>query len=224
MKNLNEKNACNWIAYLNVIGLSNINSKFLIIPVFLLIPYSPVRSLQGRKTHRLKLNITGISLPISARWFRTIWMKLFCKQKASYRDSNYLVMLALARDIYKSKKWIGVELEGQIDKHFGADNDQWELVGLAVGRWYPFPWDRYIDTSFAAGAGLSYYTEISKTELAKNDEAQNLLVYLMLELTFGLPRYPKWNLDFRLHHRSGANSIIGESGSNYLCGGVRLTF
>ncbi|MGD9351575.1 MAG: acyloxyacyl hydrolase [Desulfobacterales bacterium] len=221
MKNLNEKNACNWIAYLNVIGLSNINSKFLIIPVFLLILFPAIT-----------VRAADSSTKIEHNWHLTAAIgtllqnnmdEIVLQRKAS-TDSNYLVMLALARDIYKSKKWIGIELEGQIAKHFGDDNDQWEFLGLAVGRWYPFPWDRYIDTSFGAGAGLSYYTKISKTELAKNDDAQNLLLSLMLELTFGLPQYPKWNLDFRLHHRSGANSIIGESGSNYLCGGVRFTF
>ena len=221
MKNQNEKNGCNWIACLNGIKLSNINSKFLFIAVFVL-TLSPV--LTARAEHP--------SAKTEYNWHLTVDVgtlvqnnmdEIVLKQEAS-TDSNYLVILALARDIYKSKKWIGVELEGQIDKHFGDDNDQWEFVGLAVGRWYPFPWDRYIDTSFGAGAGLSYYTEISKTELAKNDEAQNLLLSLMLDLTFGLPRYPKWNLDFRLHHRSGANSTIGESGSNYLCGGVRMNF
>ncbi|MGB5421341.1 MAG: hypothetical protein WBN03_04235, partial [Desulfobacterales bacterium] len=175
MKNLNEKNDRNWIAYLSVIGPSNKNSKLLIIPVFLLILF-PVLTARAEDS----------STKIEYNWHLTADIgtlvqnnmdEIVLKQKASI-DSNYLVMLALARDIYKSKKWIGVELEGQINKHFGADNHQWELVGLAVGRWYPFPWDRYIDTSFAAGGGLSYYTEISKTELAKNDEAQNLLVYL----------------------------------------------
>jgi len=221
VKNQNEQNACKWIACLNDIKLSNINSKFLFIAVFVL-ALTPV--LTARAEHP--------SAKIDYNWHLTVDIgtlvqnnmdEIVLQQEAS-TDSNYLVMLALARDIYKSKKWIGVELEGQIDKHFGDDNDQWEFVGLAVGRWYPFPWDRYIDTSFGAGAGLSYYTEISKTELAKNDDAQKLLLSLMLDLTFGLPRYPKWNLDFRLHHRSGAYSTIGESGSNYLCGGVRMNF
>jgi hypothetical protein len=221
VKNQNEQNACKWIACLNGIKLSNINSKFLFIAVFLL-TLTPV--LTARAEHP--------SAKIDYNWHLTVDIgtlvqnnmdEIVLQQEAS-TDSNYLVMLALARDIYKSKKWIGVELEGQIDKHFGDDNDQWEFVGLAVGRWYPFPWDKYIDTSFGAGAGLSYYTEISKTELAKNDEAQKLLLSLMLDLTFGLSRFPKWNLDFRLHHRSGAYSTIGESGSNYLCGGVRMNF
>ena len=221
MKNLNEKNDSSWIAYLNVIGLSNINSKFLIIPVFLLILFPAITVRAEDSSTKIEYN-WHLTAAIGTL-LQNNMDEIVLKRKAS-TDSNYLVMLALARDIYKSKKWIGIELEGQISKHFGDDNDQWEFVGLAVGRWYPFPWDKYIDTSFGAGAGLSYYTEISKTELAKNDDAQNLLLSLMLELTFGLPRYPKWNLDFRLHHRSGANSTIGESGSNYLCGGVRLNF
>ena len=154
MKNLNEKNARNWIAYLNGIGLSPINSKFIIIPVFLLILFSAIT-----------VRAADSSTKIEHNWHLTAAIgtllqnnmdEIVLQRKAS-SDGNYLVLLALARDIYKSKKWIGIELEGQIAKHFGDDNDQWEFLGLAVGRWYPFPWDRYIETSFGAGAGLSYW-------------------------------------------------------------------
>ena len=164
MKNLNEKNTCKWIAYLNVIGLSNINSKFLIIPLFLLILFLAITARAENPSTKIQYN-----------WHLTAYIgtliqnnmdEIVFQQKSSFSD-NYIFVTALARDIYKSKKWVGVELEGQIGKHFGADNHQWEFVGLAVGRWYPFPWDRYIDTSFGAGAGLSYYTEISKYRTSK---------------------------------------------------------
>lgn len=221
MKNLNKKKACNWIACLNVVGLSNTKSTFIIIPLFLLILFPAITARAESSSTKIEHN-----------WHLTAYIgtliqnnmdEIVFQQKSSFSD-NHVFVMALARDIYRSKKWVGVELEGQTGKHFGADNQQWEFVGLAVGRWYPFPWDRYVDTNAAGGAGLSYYTEISKTELAKNADAQRLLGYLMLELTFGLPQYKNWNLDFRLHHRSGFNSIIGESGSNYLCAGVRMTF
>lgn len=133
-------------------------------------------------------------------------------------------VLALAREIYKTDRFLSLELEGQVGKHFGTHNRQWEMVGLGIGRWRIFPWDDFIDTSFAFGAGLSYYNKLSKTELIKNENAQRLLGYLMMEVTLALPQFPNVNLVGRLHHRSGAKGVIGKSGSNYLCGGLKISF
>jgi hypothetical protein len=143
---------------------------------------------------------------------------------ATYSDGNYVAVGALAREIYRYEQWLSFELEGQVGKHFGSDNDHWEFVGLVLGRWHPFPWDKYIDTSFAMGGGLSYFSELSQTELQRDDNAQRLLGYLAFEFTFGLPQYPRWNLMFRVHHRSGAKGLIGESVSNYSCFGLKFAF
>ena len=143
---------------------------------------------------------------------------------ANYSDGNYVAVGALAREIYRYEQWLSFELEGQVGKHFGSDNDHWEFVGLILGRWHPFPWDKYIDTSFAIGGGLSYFNELSQTELDRDDNAQKLLGYLAFEFTFGLPQYPRWNLMFRVHHRSGAKGLIGESVSNYSCFGLKFAF
>ena len=143
---------------------------------------------------------------------------------ANYSDGNYVAVAALAREIYRYEQWLSFELEGQVGKHFGSDNDHWEFVGLILGRWHPFPWDKYIDTSFAIGGGLSYFNELSQTELERDDNAQKLLGYLAFEFTFGLPQYPRWNLMFRVHHRSGAKGLIGESVSNYSCFGLKFAF
>jgi hypothetical protein len=144
--------------------------------------------------------------------------------EADYSGGNYLTVVALAREIYQYKQWVSFELEGQVGKHFGQDNDQWEFVGAILGRWHPFPWDKYIDSSFAMGAGLSYNSDISETESQTENHAQRLLGYLAFELTFGLPQYPRWDLMFRIHHRSGAKEIIGEGVSNYLCVGLKFAF
>ncbi len=143
---------------------------------------------------------------------------------ATYSDGNYVAVAALAREIYRYEQWLSFELEGQVGKHFGSENDHWEFVGLILGRWHPFPWDKYIDTSFAMGGGLSYFSELSQTELQRDDNAQKLLGYLAFEFTFGLPQYPRWNLMFRVHHRSGAKGLIGESVSNYSCFGLKFAF
>ena len=166
------------------------------------------------------------------KWFVSVYWGVHTNEdlhemavlEADYSGGNYLSVVALAREIYRYKQWVSVELEGQAGKHFGQDNDHWEFVGAVLGRWHPFPWDTYIDTSFALGAGLSYYSEISETESQTENHPERLLGYLAFELTFGLPQYPRWDLMFRVHHRSGAKEIIGEGVSNYLCVGLKFAF
>jgi len=143
---------------------------------------------------------------------------------ADYSDGNYVVVGALGKEIYRYEQLVSIELEGQIGRHFGHKVDQWEFVSLALGRWHPFPWDEHVDTSFALGTGVSYYTEESQIELEEDGEAQKFLGALAFELTFGLPQYPRWNLIFRIHHRSSAGSLLGTGSTNYLCGGIKFAF
>jgi hypothetical protein len=143
---------------------------------------------------------------------------------ATYSDGNYVSVVALAREVYQYKQWVSVEIEGQVGKHFETDFEHLEFVGLIIGRWHPFPWDRYIDTSFAIGSGLSYNSDVCHIESEEDEDAQRLLGYLAYELTFGLPQYPRWNLMFRIHHRSGAGNLIGKATTNYVCGGLKFAF
>jgi hypothetical protein len=142
-------------------------------------------------------------------------------------EPSYLLALALSKRVASHKEKIDVEIEGQVVKHDG-DQSHWEFNGLGALRWLPFVWDRYIDTSFAAGAGLSYATEIPKVEERRRGEGQvaKLLVYLMLELDFALPKVPNWHLITRVHHRSGAFGLIDgvTGGSNAVGLGIRYTF
>jgi hypothetical protein len=168
------------------------------------------------------------------KWFVSVYGGLFVDEtlidifsfQAEYSNDNYVIVGALAREFYKYKDWVSFELEGQIGRTFDNEADNWEFVGLVLARWHQFPWDNYIDTSLAFGSGLSYFNEPSQIELEEDEDAQRLLGYLAFELTFGLPQYPRWNLMFRIHHRSGGYGLIGdgESGSNYLCTGLKFAF
>ncbi|MGD8370034.1 MAG: hypothetical protein PVI19_00680, partial [Syntrophobacterales bacterium] len=144
--------------------------------------------------------------------------------EAEYKDS-YLVDLALSRRFASYKKYLDFEAEGQVAKHFG-DQDHWEFVALVVVRWLPFPWDRYVDTSFAAGNGLSYASETPKLEDQKYDDTSQLLNYLMFELAFSLPRIPSWSFVVRIHHRSGVLGLFNDvkGASNALGLGIKYSF
>jgi hypothetical protein len=120
---------------------------------------------------------------------------------------------------------IDIEIEGQVVKHFG-DQDHWGFNGLPVIRWLPFPWDDFLNTSFAAGVGLSYATETPKIEEMEREDTAKLLGYLMFEFSFSLPKYPKYLFVARLHHRSGANGLFDDvlDASNAIGFGLKYTF
>ena len=116
------------------------------------------------------------------------------------------------------------ELEGQVLKHFG-EQEHVELVASINVRWITFPWNRYLDTSFAFGGGLSQATEVPVLERRDPDssEASALLHYLMVEAAFALPGSP-WSVVTRLHHRSGVFGLFSHSGSNLVEFGLRYRF
>ncbi len=144
--------------------------------------------------------------------------------KAEYRDS-YLLALALSKRVSSFKKYIDIEIEGQAVKHTG-EQDHLEFNALPVVRWLPFPWDSYIDTSFAVGGGVSYAVKIPKLEPGSNDDKPQLLGYLMSELSLAVPRVPHFNLVARFHHRSGAGGFFSDvrDASNAVGFGVRFVF
>ena len=143
---------------------------------------------------------------------------------ATFADSQLLVLTG-GKEVYRWDKYLGVELEGQIGKHFGY-MDHFEFNGLMTLRWHPFPWDKYLDTSFAFGNGLSYALDEPQVEIDKNDETARLLYYLMIELDFKIPKQERWSVFARLHHRSGAFGLFDgvHGGSNAITGGIKFTF
>ena len=143
---------------------------------------------------------------------------------ADYEDS-YLLALALSKRIISFREYLDTEIEGQAVKHFG-DQDNWEFNGLVVIRWLPFPWDVYLDTSFAVGAGLSYALKTPAVEGVSTPNTPRLLGYLLFELTFSSTKAPNWSFVARIHHRSGANGLFNGrlDASNAFGLGLRYAF
>lgn len=138
-------------------------------------------------------------------------------------DDTYIGVAALARELWRYEDYISFEAEGQLGKFFGKEH-QGQINGLVIARWLKFPWDKYVDTSFAVGDGLSYNTEVSQVEKDDDENAGHWLNYLLFELTLGLPQYPRWDFVYRVHHRSGIRGLIGDGGSNYPCIGFKYAF
>ncbi len=143
-------------------------------------------------------------------------------------EEAYLGVAAYAEPLHRfwggEAQW---EWEVQAGKYWGGQ-DHWELNALIILRWMHFPWNRHVRTTFAIGDGLSWASEVPKVEQAShtNEGATQVLNYLLLEWTLGLPEQPDWDLSIRVHHRSGIFGLFDgvHGGSNVLAAGLKFTF
>jgi hypothetical protein len=115
--------------------------------------------------------------------------------------------LGLSRKVYSLTTYIDLEVEGLVLKHMGKQyHEEFDL--LLVARWLTFPWNRYIETTFAVGNGLSYSTEkATLEERLYGEKTSNLVNGMMFEWTFDVPSYQGWSLVWRFHHRSGVYGL-----------------
>jgi len=140
-------------------------------------------------------------------------------------ENAYFIDLGVSRRLYTFQDYFNIEIEGQIARHFG-DQDNWEFDLVAYFRWLLFPWNEYLNTSFAAGAGLSYATSVPAIEAKLYEETAQFLGALMFEFAFSLPHVPQWSLVTGIHHRSGAGGVFSgvQGASNAWVIGIRYTF
>jgi len=140
-------------------------------------------------------------------------------------ENAYFIDLGLSRRLYTFQNYFDIEIEGQIARHFG-DQDNWEFDLVAYFRWLLFPWNEYLNTSFAAGAGLSYATSVPAIEAKNYEDTARLLGALMFEFAFSLPQVPQWSLVTGIHHRSGAGGAFSgvQGASNAWVIGIRYRF
>jgi hypothetical protein len=116
---------------------------------------------------------------------------------------------------------------GQRQEHRGTPTiNEAELYFML--RWINFPWNKYVTTSLAVGEGLSY---VSRVPLVEVDDptatgSRHLLNYLVFEATFAMPSHPELQFIARLHHRSAAYGVFGNTngGSNTFGIGIRYYF
>ncbi len=144
-------------------------------------------------------------------------------------SDNKIWVAALTRRLTTFYKDVDWEVEGQIGKHGGGDAGMhhWEVNALTSLRWNRFIWDKYVDTSFAVGLGLSYAEEKPIFEIEEAGATNRLLTYILVELAMSPPRYPQWAGVLRIHHRSSAYGTFEEDiqgASNSLGFGVKYRF
>ena len=142
-------------------------------------------------------------------------------------ESSYVYVLSLGKELGVFKDKIGMELEGQVGWHSGLQSHN-EINMSFTLRWLPFYWDRYLDTSFAFGNGVSYASDAPELEIRESDddETNQWLYYILVEMAFVVPNYEQCDIFLRIHHRSSVFGAIEGivAGSNFVGAGVRYRF
>lgn len=140
-------------------------------------------------------------------------------------ENSYINVISLGRELLSHKETIAVEIEGQLGLHCGSQNHQ-EMNCVIILRWLSFPWDNYLDTSFAIGNGISYATADPVIEIENADygKTNQWLYYILVEWAFTAPS--QWEFFWRIHHRSGVYGLMADSnaGSNFIGVGIRFRF
>ena len=204
-----------------------IYSRFVLVAVLLSLLLLPLSNVSAEDAKDNKFEDTTEQY----KWFFTLYGGPSAQPDLEHvllfdftiEDDTYIGVAALAREFWRYEDYISFEAEGQLGKFFGKEH-QGQITGLVIARWLKFPWDKYVDTSFAVGDGLSYNTEVSQVEKDDDENAGRWLNYLLFELTLGLPQYPRWDFVYRVHHRSSVRGLIGAGGSNYPTIGFKYAF
>lgn len=142
-------------------------------------------------------------------------------------ERAYISVLSMGTRLAQYRQSLNLEIEGQIGMHSGSQHHQ-EVNVAVVLRWLAFPWDRYLDTSFAFGNGLSYATTdpVLEIENADNGQTAQWLYYILAEWAFSFRRLSQWEFFWRIHHRSGIYGLLADNnaGSNFAGLGLRRRF
>ncbi len=143
-----------------------------------------------------------------------------------FQDSDIFVV-SIGRHLARYGQLMAVELEGQFGIHRGRQNQQ-EINCALTLRWLSLPWDKYVDTSFAFGNGISYATADPplERENADNGQTAQWLYYILAEWAFAIDDDAQWELFWRIHHRSGVYGRMAgnNAGSNFVGLGLRWRF
>lgn len=93
-------------------------------------------------------------------------------------------------------------------------------------RWVDFPWNHWVRTTFAAGLGLSYSTQIYDMDIQRHpgEERSHLKFNLPIQLSFSLPDAPEHQVIFYISHHSGGFGFFDRGGVNSIGASYAYSF
>lgn len=145
-------------------------------------------------------------------------------------EKKYMHGVGLSRHLTRFRDDFSLEAEAMFVKHHGRHKqgyqDYEEYIAVLLLRYDNFPWNEHLHTSLAVGDGLSLTSETPEREVQIRDNSQRLLNYLTFELAMTLPKYPRYSLVYRIHHRSGVFGLFGgvRGASDFYVLGLRYRF
>jgi len=136
-------------------------------------------------------------------------------------DSGALMTLSLTKTIKSFEDFMQLELDLTLGKSLESSGP-YQMNPNFVIRFMKLPWDRFLQSSFAIGNGVSYATSFARLEVA-DGVRQRLLYFISLEFAFAFPSQKRLDILLRVHHRSGMFGAFGSAsgGVNYLGLGLR---
>ncbi len=169
---------------------------------------------------------------LGERWYGALYhgeyasnrmVDLLTEWNPDYLD-EHLAAVVLSNRFHTTGDNLHWEVETQLASGYDSPR-HYEFNLVLVARWDRFPWDDYLDTSFAFGEGLSYASRVPPDE-RDQDPNSEFLNYLLTEIAFKIPRTRRWEAFSRIHHRSGvAGTFSGVwGGSNVVAYGLRYEF
>ena len=146
---------------------------------------------------------------------------------ATYED-NYLLAIACDRDFLNPGYRFRLGGEVGLASRFGTPWSA-ETWGGVVVRHRGITIRDWITIAPALTAGVSLISHPLGVEAKReqgHDGDATLLFYFGPEIAISLPRHPRWELVYRLHHRSGADGTLGnmKEGHNANTLGIRHRF
>ena len=139
--------------------------------------------------------------------------------------SDRIFAISVGREFHRTADGrLAFEVEGLYAFHW-PDGAYHEFGASVNARWYDFPWNHHVPTSFAIGVGPSLTTRVPPIE-AERGHHSRLLNQFNLELTGDIAQDSSLALVLRLQHRSGIFGLINgvHGGSDFLTFGLKWRF
>ncbi len=93
-------------------------------------------------------------------------------------------------------------------------------------RWVDFPWNSFVHTTFAAGLGLSYASQIYDMDIQRHpgEDRSHLKFNVPIQFSFSLPDAPQHQIIFYISHHSGGFGFFDHGGVNSIGASYAYSF
>jgi len=144
---------------------------------------------------------------------------------------TYNITVARTLTEFDWRLW-GVHLRPQIEAPFRLTLVDQKVGGLLPDvnlglafRWRNWPWNRWLQTSFAVGCGLSYSSPVWTADQQRHpgQHRSEVKFWMPMEFTFALPKYPNYQLTAFGDHQSGG-TLFDTGGVDAWGFGIRVVF